>query len=250
MCRLAHIIFSQTPQASINPLARKVFDLSLKLYFINEDNPGYRSIQSGWITYFATNCETLKILDNLTKGCCDFYPGAKLQLETENLWTLCQRIVGSSDFDNSYKKEYFEIMKKKDKTHIGKSMTLKIESMLVKTEEERIEMCKRFMNPGPDIKLKDLCDSMDGFMHYSHGNNVIQMHADYFYDNILETLRKCSHEVGGTVFRKLIPKFSSHLEESFFRLQEIVLFIREDEIFVLKLVKQMIDEIKGRLKTN
>lgn len=88
------------------------------------------------------------------------------------------------------------------------------------------------------IGLTDLDAQMTGYMHYSHGNEVLMYHADYFFDHLLDTLRNCSHEYGHSIFGTLVPKCWEFIPEKVDKLKRILDKVGEEESFIRRLLEE------------
>jgi hypothetical protein len=98
------------------------------------------------------------------------------------------------------------------------------------------------------IGLTDLNAQMTGYMHYSHGNDVLMYHAYYFFDHLLDTLRNCSHEYGLCIFEAMVPKFWEFIPEKVDKLKRILHKVGEEESFIRRLIEEHVNYSLGRIR--
>ena len=246
---VSRVTYSYSSQNLQQSFGEKAFMKVVMMYIERDEDLEFRNMCKSWMIHFANSENSLKTLVNGWLGSNELFEDCTQDFGGEELWNVIQKMVGSNFFSQELKIEIFEKYKKIDESDVAKSYIRKIQIMMCSDKEERIEKAKQQMNPSNPVGLTEQINEMDGFMHFTHGTEAQNYHAEYFFENILHTLRNTSHEHGEAVFNKLVPKTLNYTLLKCKKLKETVDKLTPQESFIKILFTNHIESAVRRIET-
>lgn len=244
---VSRITYSYSPLTFQQDFGEKAFMKVVMMYIQREEEKEFKNMCKGWMIHFANSESTLKTLVDGWRNENELFSDCTQDFAGDDQWILIQKMVGSPFFSKEVKLETFHKYKEIDHSDIATSYIRKIHSMLICSKEERIEKVKEQMDPNNQMGQTELIDEMDGFMHYTHGTDVLNYHTQYFFENILDTMRNTSHERGDTIFNKLIPKTLNYTLMKCKKQKDIMEQLNPNESYIKTLITNTLEAAMTRI---